>query len=255
MAFRMSISRINEQKLKRSATGRRKFLGYCLPVSARTGERSSMPTVFFITHPDVVIDPAVPVSDWPLSDRGRARMREMADLPWARRVRRIFSSSERKARDGAEILAAALGLAGYGVVDGLRENDRSATGYLPPQEFEATADAFFAHPQGSVRGWEPAAQAQARIVDAVDRILAQIPAEGDLAIVGHGGTGTLLYCHLLGSPIDRRHDQPATNGGNWFAFDRFTRRPLHDGWQSIDATVEENAPAKNHPPWKCSRSD
>jgi Histidine phosphatase superfamily (branch 1) len=72
-----------------------------------------------------------------------------------------------------------------------------ATGYLPRQEFEETADAFFAHPQQSVRGWEPAARAQARIVGAVERV-ASHPPDDDLAIVGHGGTGTLLYCHLAG---------------------------------------------------------
>jgi hypothetical protein len=35
-----------------------------------------MPTVFF-TNPDVMIKPIVPVPDWPLSERGRARMRAM----------------------------------------------------------------------------------------------------------------------------------------------------------------------------------
>jgi len=30
------------------------------------------------------------------------------------------------------------------------------------------------------------------------------------------------------------HDQPANNGGNYFAFDAGTRR-LHHGWRAIDA--------------------
>ena len=140
-----------------------------------------------------------------------------------------------KARDAAGILAADLGVNGYSIGDGLGENDRLATGYLPRLEFEAAVDEFFARPQTSVRGWEPAAEAQARIVRAVEQILSQTSAEGDLAIVGHGGTGTLLYCHLAGLPIDRRYDQPATNGGNWFIFDRATRKLLFDGWRSIDA--------------------
>jgi len=33
-----------------------------------------MPAVFFITHPDVAIDPSIPVPDWPLNVRGRAGM-------------------------------------------------------------------------------------------------------------------------------------------------------------------------------------
>jgi broad specificity phosphatase PhoE len=197
--------------------------------------RVEVSSAFFITHPDVAIDPAVPVPDWPLNARGRARMRAMTERHWARRVRHIFASGERKARDGAEILTGMLGLAGFTVIAELGENDRSATGYLPAPQFEAAVDAFFAHPQQSFRGWEPAAAAQSRIVGAVARILSQTAAGEDLAIVGHGGTGTLLYCRLAGLPIDRRHEQPATNGGNWFAFDRMTRRLLYEGWQSIDA--------------------
>jgi broad specificity phosphatase PhoE len=165
------------------------------------------------------------------------RMRAMATHPWVKGVRRVFSSNERKARDGAEILADGLGLRGYSVVDGLGENDRSATGFLDKAEFEATADAFFAQPQISVRGWESAADAQARVVRAIEEIISQIADDDDVAIVGHGGTGTLLYCHLAGLPIDRRSDQPATNGGTWFAFDQASRKLLHDGWQSIDAAA------------------
>ena len=192
-----------------------------------------MPAVFFITHPDVAIDPRISVADWPLNVRGRARMQAMAACPWARGMRHIFSSGERKARDAAQILADGLGLHGYSVVDGLDENDRSTTGYLAQQEFEATVDAFFAQPQTSVRGWEPAADAQARIVHAVEQVISQASDDGDVAIIGHGGTGTLLYCHLAGVSISRRHEQPATNGGNWFAFDAVSRKLLHIRWRSI----------------------
>ena len=112
-------------------------------------------------------------------------------------------------------------------------------------EFEATADAFFAQPLQSIRGWEPAADAQIRIVGAVEQALSRTPEGMDIAIVGHGGTGTLLYCHLAGLPIDRRYDQPATNGGNWFAFDRVSRKLLCDGWQSINtAAGQSHDPAR-----------
>ena len=71
-----------------------------------------MPVVFFITHPDVVIKPSVPVPDWPLNERGRARMCAMVAASWVKEVRGIFASSERKAREGAQILADGLGLGG-----------------------------------------------------------------------------------------------------------------------------------------------
>jgi broad specificity phosphatase PhoE len=64
--------------------------------------------------------------------------------------------------------------------------------------------------------------------------------DSDIAIIGHGGTGTLLYCHLTGLPISRRFDQPASNGGNWFSFDRLScRKLLQVGWQSIDEAVSD----------------
>jgi len=107
--------------------------------------------VLFITHAEVVIDPAVPVPDWPLSDAGRARHVAFSRGSAARRIGSVYSSGERTARDGAEILAAARGLTAV-VVAALRENDRSATGYLPRPAFEAMADRFFARPLERISG-------------------------------------------------------------------------------------------------------
>jgi len=161
-------------------------------------------------------------------------MASVASRSWARGVRSIFASSERKARDSARILAEGLGLYGFTVVDGLQENDRSTTGYLPPGEFEDTVNAFFSQPEISVKGWEPAARAQARIVGAIETVVSLASRSGDVAIVGHGGTGTLLYCYLGDLAIARNHDQPATNGGNWFAFSTTDPKLCYDGWRSID---------------------
>ncbi|MBW8723561.1 MAG: histidine phosphatase family protein [Inquilinus limosus] len=198
--------------------------------------------VHVITHPDVLIDPAVPVPDWPLSERGRIRMRAVLNQPWAPRLRSLFCSTERKARDGAAILAEALGLPVTELED-LGENDRSSTGYLPKLEFEAMADAFFARPQESVRGWERAIDAQHRVVAAVDEVLRRAPAEGDIAIVTHGGVGALLLCHLQGRPISRAADQPAGQGGHHYAFAVEDRELLH-GWRSIDAVAPDGAPMR-----------
>ena len=190
-----------------------------------------MSVVHFITHPDVLIDPAVPVPDWPLSPRGRARMQAALAAPWVSGIRALHCSIERKAVDGVQILAGHLGIGFTAHVD-LGENDRSATGFLPRDEFEATADLFFAHPTQSIRGWERAVDAQARIVAAVDRVLAA-PASGDVAIVAHGGVGALLLSALLGEAISRARDQPPTAAGGFrFAFDGATRRVVH-GWQDI----------------------
>jgi broad specificity phosphatase PhoE len=191
-----------------------------------------MSTVYVITHPDVAIDPAIPVPDWPLSPRGRARMQAALARDWPKRIRTIVSSRERKAIDTAQILADGLALEFTTLAD-LGENDRSATGYLAREEFEKTADQFFAHPEHSVRGWERAIDAQRRMAGAMDAVLATAPSQGDVAVITHGAVATLFMCALEQMPISRAHDQPTGGGGHYYAFDR-ARRLLRHGWLAID---------------------
>jgi broad specificity phosphatase PhoE len=187
-----------------------------------------MSTIYFVTHPEVVIDPQRPVPRWHLSDDGISNMRSLTTSAAMRSVRSVWASTETKAIEAAGILAGALGLA-VAVDARLDENDRSATGFLPPAEFQRVADAFFARPQESVRGWERAIDAQQRVVAAFDAIAAR-PASGDVAIVAHGGVGTLLLCHLTKLPISRDHDQPSQ--GHYWSYSTQTRSMLH-GWRSI----------------------
>ena len=191
-----------------------------------------MKTVYYISHPEVVIDPAVPVPRWPLSPQGLARMRLLLQQPWVPQITAVYCSTEQKAIDGAALLAAHLALP-VSQVAALGENDRSATGYLPASEFESVVGQFFAHPAVSIRGWEPAAVAQQRIVHTVTAIIAQEASAGSMAIVAHGGVGTLLLCALAGYGIHRRYEQPGQGGGNYYAFDA-SSRVLRHGWRPID---------------------
>lgn len=183
----------------------------------------------YLTHPQVRIDPNVPVPMWELSEEGRARARALSKAPWIKTTSRIVSSAERKAIETAEIVGATMQL-DVEVRAGMNENDRSATGFLDPAEFEAVAEGFFACPTVSVRGWERAIDAQHRIVSEVEQLLTPNP-DGDMLIVGHGGVGTLLLCHHSGLPIARTHDQPA-GGGNYFSFTR-TGLVLH-AWRPLE---------------------
>ena len=186
----------------------------------------------YITHPQVRIDPAVPVPKWGLSDAGRARAEAVAARPWVRRLERIISSDETKAVELAGILAEAAGVT-VEIAENAHENDRSATGFLPPAEFEKAADWFFAHPEVSFHGWERAIDAQARIVSVVTNVLARHDPARPIAFIGHGGVGTLLRCHLSGLPIARIHDQPPNGGGNIHAFRLDDLKPL-TGWVPME---------------------
>jgi broad specificity phosphatase PhoE len=170
----------------------------------------------YVTHPQVKISADVAVPQWGLSCLGIERTRKTAQHPWVKRLSRIISSGETKAIETASILAEAASL--HVEIDGsMHENDRSATGFLPPPAFEAAADWFFANPTESFHGWERAQDAQRRIVAAVSDILSDHDPALPIAFIGHGGVGTLLKCHLAGKPITRDGDQPG-GGGNLFAF-------------------------------------
>jgi broad specificity phosphatase PhoE len=188
--------------------------------------------LLFITHPEVEQDPARPVPLWRLSARGIARMRAFAETPEVLGIRSIWASAETKAIEAAGLLAAALGV-GVCVDEGLGENDRSATGYLPPPEFQKAADAFFAHPDASFRGWETARAAQQRILAAVARVLAASGPAGDVAILAHGGVGALLLGGVTGQPISRALDQPGGGGGCVLVLHPGPPLALAEGWRVL----------------------
>lgn len=183
----------------------------------------------YLTHPQVRIDPNLPVPRWGLSSEGRARVARLCEADWIERFGRVVSSEETKAVEAAAMLGATLGLS-VEVLPDLHENDRSATGYLPREEFEAVADAFFADPDTSVRGWETARAAQARVLAAVRGAIA--PGAPAL-FVGHGAVGTLLKCALARRPISRSEDQP-DGGGNHLGFTLEPAALLHD-WRPMEA--------------------
>ena len=196
----------------------------------------------YVTHPEVTIDPKVPVPRWGLSDTGRARATAFARHPLVRGTRRIVASSEAKAVELAQIIGVACRIPFTAEAD-FDENDRSTTGYVPAERFEQLADAFFAHPAESIEGWEPAVSAQARIVGAFEAALAEHDLAQPMLLAGHGAVGTLLKCALDGRPIARSEDQRRIGhpgGGNVLVI-RLADRALLGDWTPLEALPETSA--------------
>ncbi len=186
-----------------------------------------MATLWYVSHPEVRIDPAVPVPRWGLTDTGRSRAHAMCRQPWVGAIERIITSDETKALELAAIVGAHRSLP-VEVRPTTAETDRRSTGFVPQAEHDALAAAWFAEPEVSPSGWEPAGAVQARVTRALADLL-----EGATSamIAGHGGAGTLWWCHLMGVPIEAFRDQPSP--GHYYAVDLATRRPVH-GWRRID---------------------
>jgi hypothetical protein len=53
-------------------------------------------SIYFVTHPDVVIDPMIPVPQWPLSAWGRSRMRCLLSQNWMPHVEAIIAVLNKK---------------------------------------------------------------------------------------------------------------------------------------------------------------
>lgn len=189
---------------------------------------------FYITHPQVNVDPEIDVPKWGLNSTGKQRIdglaEKLAQESSAATKFTIVSSNETKAIETAEPLANVL--SSELIIDHLMgENDRSATGFLPPEKFEQVADQFFANPSENILGWESAGDAQKRIVARYNFHRRNHP-DFDLIFVGHGAVGTLLYCYLAGEKIDRKFDQTG-GGGNFFKIDMASQHALCH-WQPIE---------------------
>ncbi|MDW3225125.1 MAG: histidine phosphatase family protein [Paracoccaceae bacterium] len=183
----------------------------------------------YLSHPEVEIDPDVPVPRWGLSELGAARTAALAARLGDLSGWRVVSSDEQKAIETGTPLAK-LTHAPLIIRPDMHENDRSATGYQPREAFEALADAFFAAPDVSVQGWETARAAQTRIVSEVRTVIGQYPGT-PLIFTGHGGVGTLLFCHLAVHEISRQWDQ--NGGGHWFRFST-EMDSVERGWSAME---------------------
>ncbi len=198
---------------------------------------SAMPrTVRYLSHPQIQIDPHKAVDKWSLNDLGRSRVLALSQSDALAGTEIIISSAETKAVETATPIAQALGCP-LDIRQQMHENDRSATGFLPPDEFETVADQFFKYPDTRIRGWETATSAQARIVAEVRECLSLYP-DGDILFVGHGGVGTLLYCHLPRVEISRDFDQGAGGGGCFFEFQNMQSKPV-SSWRPLEDMIAD----------------
>ena len=199
-----------------------------------------MTYALYVTHPQVVQDPSVPVPRWGLSPKGRERAERFANHPLVCAARRIVSSNETKALELAAALAATSGAA-VEAGENFGENDRSSTGFVPPDRFEQLADSFFAMPEISTEGWERAVDAQARVVAAFEAALAAHDPAVPVIFTGHGAVGTLLKCHLGKRAISRSEDQRRIGdpgGGNVYVV-RLSDRALCSDWMAIETLPED----------------
>jgi broad specificity phosphatase PhoE len=153
--------------------------------------------LILVKHSMPEIDPDQPAHTWRLSEEGRFRAQRLADELENFAPDVLVSSTEPKARETAEIVAARLQLELQEVED-LHEHDRSNVPFLPYDTFQVSLREFFQQPHALVFGMETADQADARFYRAVHAILNE-HRDKSVVIVSHGTVISLFVARLTGS--------------------------------------------------------
>ncbi len=147
-------------------------------------------TLFLIRHAHSQ-QTSQPADRWGLAHLGQEQAQKLAAQPFWADVGLICTSLEPKAVQTAQIVAEQHALPVEPSFD-LHELRRTG----PVADYTAAVDAVLSNPSSSVQGWEPAAEAQTRIVVAVERLL-MLHERSTLAVVTHGLVLTLYLAFAM----------------------------------------------------------
>lgn len=137
-----------------------------------------------------------PASSWKLGETGRRRSELLADRLREFRPQVIWSSTEPKAVETAEIIAKAIDVT-FSTMGGLEEHARNTVPFFETGgEFERAVERFFREPDRLVLGEETAEQVLGRFVNAIDDIIST--GHVDTLVVTHGSVMTLYAASVAG---------------------------------------------------------
>ncbi len=146
--------------------------------------------LILIRHAQPQITPTQPSHTWPLSEEGRHQCEVLAEQLRPHHPTRIITSTELKAQQTGQIVAARLGLP-IGTSEGLQEQERSQVGYMDAAAFKTQIARLLTERDQLVFGQETGLQAQHRFTEAVIHLLDYYPND-TLALVTHGTIMTLF---------------------------------------------------------------
>ena len=143
--------------------------------------------------------------DVPLSELGRRQAVALSAGLLRRRVAHVYASPLVRARDTAEIVVAEHGVP-LTLVDDLRELSLGDWEGLTVDEIRALpGDPYACWVRDPVAGCPPGGEAlglvQARVMRAIEGIVAAHPNGEDVLVVCHGGVISAYLAHCLGLPL------------------------------------------------------
>lgn len=136
------------------------------------------------------VEGATGPADPALSPLGRRQAAALAEWLAAERISAVYTSPLRRARETAEPVAAALGLAPVAEAT-LAEYDADASDYIPIEELKAAGDPRWRELPSDI------ATFQHRVIGGVDRLAAAHPSQR-VVLMCHGGVVNVVVAAVLG---------------------------------------------------------
>ncbi len=186
--------------------------------------------LIYFTHPSVHIDAETPISEWHLSEKGWEQAHQAINMDIWKEVDVMYASTELKAYSMAEKIAQKHGIPfdkSHKIEDLGETRNRT---FIPPKKFEDAVTEWYRDLGNNVNGWEPINSMSKRIANTTDKLMSMHPGK-TVAIVGHGGAGTLTKCHIKGIE-PRREEDPHNLAGGYFIADWDNKKILKD-WQKF----------------------
>jgi broad specificity phosphatase PhoE len=136
----------------------------------------------------------------------------------------IYSSIEPKATQVAKLVSEKYNLPWHQDKD-LGEADRTATPFLPMEEYMAAVSQAYLNPDANIKGWESHHQMMKRNATVLERIK-RVNVGKTVVIVGHCGSGTTDKCTIKG--IEPSFDEDPKQTGCYFIADLDTNEIVQD---------------------------
>jgi broad specificity phosphatase PhoE len=154
-----------------------------------------MRRLVLIRHANPTLRSDTPPAEWGLSEDGVRRARILAGRMCPGSARAVYTSTERKAVETAQLLGTAWQLPVTPVL-GLHEHERAGEPLVQASEFERRVRELFGRPRDLVYGTETGEQAKRRFKRAVATLLATD--SDDVIVVSHGTVMTLFVSEAAG---------------------------------------------------------
>ena len=185
-----------------------------------------MTKLIYLTHPAVNIDAKTPIDEWSLSEKGWEQAKQSLELSFWKDVDVLYASTELKAYSMAEMIAEEFDIVfddSHRILDLGETRGRS---FIPPDQFEEAVKEWYRDLDNNINGWEPINAMSKRVSDCIDKLMSHHQ-DDTVAVVGHGGSGTMVKCHIQGVK-PTRNDDPHEVAGGYFIADWDARTILQD---------------------------